>query len=159
MTTKDFIKRRLIRLHPMVVLGAVLGVIAFCIQGCEKWDGTQVSISMVMLALLINLFLIPAVPGSGPEIRGNGEMYPLNGPSWSLFFEYIGNIMYALDVNEGAYGACRVGGNRIGFVRYIQFFRCGPSGCGVDDGRIQSDRWFLACVIFFLYRIINVARF
>ncbi len=29
MTTKDFIKRRLIRLHPMVVLGAVLGVIAF----------------------------------------------------------------------------------------------------------------------------------
>lgn len=23
-------------------------------------------------------------------------MYPLNGPSWSLFFEYIGNILYAL---------------------------------------------------------------
>ena len=22
-------------------------------------------------------------------------MYPLNGPSWSLFFEYIGNILYA----------------------------------------------------------------
>lgn len=100
MTTKDFIKRRLIRLHPMVVLGAVLGVIAFCIQGCEKWDGTQVSISMVMLALLINLFLIPAVPGSGPEIRRNGEMYPLNGPSWSLFFEYIGNIMYALFIRR-----------------------------------------------------------
>ena len=100
MTTKDFIKRRLIRLHPMVVLGAVLGVIAFCIQGCEKWDGTHVSISMVMLALLINLFLIPAVPGSGPEIRGNGEMYPLNGPSWSLFFEYIGNIMYALFIRR-----------------------------------------------------------
>ena len=100
MTTKDFIKRRLIRLHPMVVLGAVLGVIAFCIQGCEKWDGTQVSISMVMLALLINLFLIPAVPGSGPEIRGNGEMYPLNGPSWSLFFEYIGTIMYALFIRR-----------------------------------------------------------
>lgn len=100
MTTKDFIKRRLIRLHPTVVLGAVLGVIAFCIQGCEKWDGTQVSISMVMLALLINLFLIPAVPGSGPEIRGNGEMYPLNGPSWSLFFEYIGNIMYALFIRR-----------------------------------------------------------
>ena len=100
MTTKDFIKRRLIRLHPMVVLGAVLGVIAFYIQGCEKWDGTHVSISMVMLALLINLFLIPAVPGSGPEIRGNGEMYPLNGPSWSLFFEYIGNIMYALFIRR-----------------------------------------------------------
>ena len=50
MTPKEFFKRRLIRLHPMVILGAVLGAITFCIQGCEKWDGTQVSISMVMLA-------------------------------------------------------------------------------------------------------------
>lgn len=96
MKTKDFFKRRLIRLHPMVVLGVVLGAITFCIQGSEKWDGTPVSMSMVMLAMLMGLFLIPAVPGTGPEVRGNGEMYPLNGPSWSLFFEYIGNILYAL---------------------------------------------------------------
>lgn len=27
-------------------------------------------------------------------------MYPLNGPSWSLFFEYIGNIMYALFIRR-----------------------------------------------------------
>lgn len=96
MTTKNFFKRRLIRLQPMVILGAVLGAITFCIQGCEQWDGTHVAFSMVILALFLNLFLIPAVPGTGPEVRGNGEMYPLNGPSWSLFFEYIGNIMYAL---------------------------------------------------------------
>ena len=51
---------------------------------------------MVMLALLLHMFLIPALPGAGAEVRGNGEMFPLNGPSWSLFFEYIGNILYAL---------------------------------------------------------------
>ena len=45
-------------------------------------------------------FFDTAVPGSGPEIRGNGEMFPLNGPSWSLFFEYIGNIMYALFIRR-----------------------------------------------------------
>lgn len=100
MTQKEFFKRRLIRLHPMVVMGAVLGAITFCIQGCEQWDGTRVSISMVMVAMLLNLFLIPAVPGTGPEVRGNGEMYPLNGPSWSLFFEYIGNILYALFIRK-----------------------------------------------------------
>ena len=100
MTPKEFFKRRLIRLHPMVVMGAVLGAITFCIQGCEQWDGTRVSISMVMVAMLLNLFLIPAVPGTGPEVRGNGEMYPLNGPSWSLFFEYIGNILYALFIRR-----------------------------------------------------------
>lgn len=100
MNVKDFFKRRLIRLHPMVVLGAVLGAITFYIQGCEKWDGTQVTISMVMVAMLLNLFLIPSIPGSAPEVRGNGEMYPLNGPSWSLFFEYIGNILYALFIRK-----------------------------------------------------------
>lgn len=100
MNMKDFFKRRLIRLHPMVVLGAVLGAITFYIQGCEKWDGTQVTLSMVMVAMLLNLFLIPSIPGSAPEVRGNGEMYPLNGPSWSLFFEYIGNILYALFIRK-----------------------------------------------------------
>ena len=34
LTMKDFFKRRLIRLHPMVILGAVLGVATYCIQGC-----------------------------------------------------------------------------------------------------------------------------
>lgn len=100
MPTKDFFKRRLIRLQPMVVLGAILGAITFYIQGSEKWDGTHVSISMILLALLLNLFLIPAIPATGPEVRGNGEMYPLNGPSWSLFFEYIGNILYALFIRR-----------------------------------------------------------
>ena len=96
MKTRDFIKRRLIRLHPMIVLGLVFGVITFLIQGGKQWDGTSVSLLMVMLALLLSLFLIPAVPGSGVEVRGNGEMFPLNGPIWTLFFEYIGNILYAL---------------------------------------------------------------
>ena len=96
MTVKDFFKRRLIRLQPMVVMGAVLGTITFIIQGSVKWSGEQVPLSMIMLAMLLTVFLIPSAPGSGPEVRGNGETYPLNGPSWSLFFEYIGNILYAL---------------------------------------------------------------
>ena len=69
MKTKDFFKRRLIRLHPMVVLGAVLGSITFCIQGCEKWDGSQVSISMVMLAMLMGIFLIPVAPGKKEYVK------------------------------------------------------------------------------------------
>ena len=100
LTVKNFFKRRLIRLHPMVVMCAVLGVITFCIQGSEQWDGTHVATSMVMWALLFAMFFIPAYPGAGYEVRGNGEMFPLNGPSWSLFFEYIGNILYALFIRR-----------------------------------------------------------
>lgn len=96
MKKKDFFKRRLIRLQPMIIIGAVLGVITFFIQGGVMWNGTKVAFSMIMIALLLQLFLIPAMPGSGAEVRGNGEMFPLNGPSWSLFFEYIGNILYTL---------------------------------------------------------------
>ncbi len=99
-TMKDFIKRRLIRLHPMVIMGAVVGAITFYIQGSVQWDGTHIGISMVMLSLLCTIFFIPAMPGVGYEVRGNGEIFPLNGPCWSLFFEYIGNILYALFIRR-----------------------------------------------------------
>ena len=44
--------------------------------------------------------MLPALPGMPREVRGNGEMFPLNGPCWSLFFEYIGNIVYALVIRR-----------------------------------------------------------
>lgn len=100
LTVKGFFLRRLVRLHPMVILGAVIGTITFLIQGSVQWDGTHIATSAVMLALLAAMFLIPAVPGGHYEVRGNGEMYPLNGPTWSLFFEYIGNILYALFIRR-----------------------------------------------------------
>ena len=100
LTLKGFFKRRLVRLHPMVIMGALLGAVSYCIQGSVKWDGTQVPFTMVLIALLLNLFLLPVVPGTGADVRGNNEMYPLNGPSWSLFFEYIGNILYALFIRK-----------------------------------------------------------
>jgi peptidoglycan/LPS O-acetylase OafA/YrhL len=89
----------------MIILGFLLGAITFFIHGGEQWDGTPVSPALVMLALLLSLFLIPAAPGSSVEVRGNGEMFPLNGPIWSLFFEYIGNILYALFIRRLPTGA------------------------------------------------------
>jgi len=98
MSTKDFIRRRIIRLHPMVVMGAVLGAIMFYFQGCSVWDVSSVTITALLGATLLNALLIPAMPGH--EVRGLGEMFPLNGPSWSLFFEYIGNILYVLIIRK-----------------------------------------------------------
>lgn len=100
LTLKSFFKRRLIRLHPMVIMGAVIGLIAYLMQGGVTWEGTHVGISMVTVAFLYAMFFIPAIPGAGYDVRGNGEMFPLNGPAWSLFFEYIGNILYALFVRR-----------------------------------------------------------
>lgn len=94
LTFWGFIRRRLIRLHPMVVMGVILGVIAFIIQGCTKWDGSEVTIEALMWGTLLALFLIPSP--TGMDVRGNTEAFPLNGPHWSLFFEYIGSLIYGL---------------------------------------------------------------
>ena len=99
-TIWSFFKRRLIRLHPMVVMGAIIGTITFLIGGSLKWDGTQTQPLWIVAALLMGMLLIPAYPGAGYDVRGNGEMYSLNGPTWSLFFEYLGNIMYALFIRK-----------------------------------------------------------
>lgn len=98
MRIADFLKRRFIRLHPMVIIGALIGVVMFYFQGCSVWDVSQVPVVALIIATLMNVLLIPATPGM--EIRGVGEMYPLNGPSWSLFFEYIGNILYAFFLHK-----------------------------------------------------------
>jgi len=100
LTTPGFFKRRLIRLHPMVVMGALIGLAMFVMQGAVAWDGTHATIGGMLVALLCAMLMIPALPGCGYEVRGNGEMFPLNGPAWSLFFEYIGNILYALFIRR-----------------------------------------------------------
>lgn len=98
MKTGSFMKRRLIRLHPMVVMGALIGAVMFYFQGCSFWDVTQITVVSLLIATFANMLLLPATTGT--EVRGVGEMYPLNGPSWSLFFEYIGNILYALFIRR-----------------------------------------------------------
>lgn len=98
MKTFVFIKRRIIRLQPMVILGAIIGGGLFYFQECSVWDVSKVTVGALVFATVLNALMIPATPGS--EVRALGEMYPLNGPTWSLFFEYIGNILYALFIRR-----------------------------------------------------------
>ncbi len=100
LTLKEFFKRRLIRLHPMLIMGAVIGLITFLLQGGVDWDGNAIPMSWSLVALVLTMLFIPAYPGAPYDLRGNGEMYSLNGPSWSLFFEYIGNLLYALVIRR-----------------------------------------------------------
>ncbi len=94
MTTWGFFKRRLVRLHPMVIMGTVVGACFYFFGQCPQFglEG-YLSGSKFFLAFLLGLFMIPV--GKGLDVRGWGEMNPLNGPQWSLTYEYIGNILYA----------------------------------------------------------------
>ena len=63
MRIADFLKRRFIRLHPMVIIGALIGVVMFYFQGCSVWDVSQVPVVALIIATLMNVLLIPATPG------------------------------------------------------------------------------------------------
>ena len=133
LTIWSFFKRRLIRLHPMLVMGAFIGLITFLLQGSVKWDGTSTPLHWTIIAFILTLFFIPAYPGASYDIRGNAEMFPLNGPSWSLFFEYIGNILYALFIRRlsNKMLAALVGATGILWIWFIAFDISGYDMIGI----------------------------
>jgi peptidoglycan/LPS O-acetylase OafA/YrhL len=107
MSIKAFVKRRLIRLHPMVIFGMVLGAVLFYFGAPQEVhlmkestfdliEGTQVW--QMLLYLLLGILLIPTP--ACMDIRGWEEMHTLDAPAWSLFFEYIANILYALFIRR-----------------------------------------------------------
>jgi len=99
LTISGFFKRRLIRLQPMVVMGMIVGAICFYFQQSTMFPLiASTPVWKMLLIMLIGCTLIP-VPIS-MDIRGWQEMHPLDGPGWSLFFEYLANIFYALFVRK-----------------------------------------------------------
>lgn len=99
MTLWDFCKRRLIRLQPMIIMGSIIGAALFYLQTSGIFPLiSQTSVWKMLLVMVVGFTLIP-LPIS-MDIRGWQEMHPLNGPAWSLFFEYIANLLYALVIRK-----------------------------------------------------------
>jgi peptidoglycan/LPS O-acetylase OafA/YrhL len=90
MTIGEFFKIRLIRLHPLVILGTIIGAIGFWFDPFTN-GASHVSILKLTGAMLIGFTLIPY-----PDVRGWGETHSLDGPCWSLLQEYIANFIYAV---------------------------------------------------------------
>lgn len=86
----EFFKSRLIRLHPLVILGGILGFICLFLDPFS----TTSTPSGGQLALIL-LFTLLLIPFPVMESRFNNN-FGLNAPAWSLFWEYIANIIYAL---------------------------------------------------------------
>ncbi|MBO9592718.1 MAG: acyltransferase [Niabella sp.] len=99
MSVGMFFKRRIERLQPMVVLGMILGATGFYFTDSTIWPLIHtIPLWKMLLVLLIGYTILP-VPLS-LDIRGWEEMHPLNSVGWSLFFEYIANILYAIGIRK-----------------------------------------------------------
>ncbi len=94
MSIKEFFTIRLIRLHPMVVLSLIIGVICFYLDPYTNGMANTTVLKLIGVFVL-SITLLPA-----PDIRGWAETHPLNGPHWSLLQEYVANILYALFVRK-----------------------------------------------------------
>lgn len=86
----EFFKSRIIRLHPLVVAGSVLGLLAFLF---DPFGGHPqlYSAGKIILTFFCSVLLIPL-----PVIADRGfNLFSFNAPAWSLFWEYAANIVYA----------------------------------------------------------------
>lgn len=90
MGLKTFFKSRIIRLHPLVIVGSVIGLLGFLFNpfGIPPHFFGLIEIGVIFLCAV---FMIP-LPVM-PERFFN--LFSFNAPAWSLFWEYVANILYA----------------------------------------------------------------
>lgn len=138
-----FFKRRLIRLHPLIIVGIILGLAGY-VAGPFIFNnqpmGGQVSRWLLMLNLLLGLLALPA-----PTLPGCfGMTHSLNGPTWSLTQEYLASIAY------GFFGR-RIGRYLLGVVWFASamslLFICLHYG-NLNLGVLWSDFWVAPIRVF-----------
>lgn len=90
MSVREFLRLRLIRLYPLIVLGTLLGAGYFLTSAASVHD--RQLLTNIVFTLPLALLVLPA-----PQSLGS-EPFPINPPAWSLFNELLVNFGYALIV-------------------------------------------------------------
>jgi peptidoglycan/LPS O-acetylase OafA/YrhL len=84
-----FIKLRLIRLHPLVIIGSIIGLLVFAFDPMSNLFEVYTGKNLMMF--ITSCLMIPY-----PLVHERYfNLFHLNPPTWSLFWEYVANIFYA----------------------------------------------------------------
>ena len=90
MSTYGFMRARLVRLYPLYLLGLLFGIAVTLAsllgRNSVNWDAASLT-----QAALLALFFLPNF-SSAPV----NQLFPLNIPCWSLFFELVVNLLFVL---------------------------------------------------------------
>jgi peptidoglycan/LPS O-acetylase OafA/YrhL len=94
MSIATFMRARFIRLYPLYILGTVVSIpLLFHSQVARALSTHDVAGLLKPLGCLAFSFaFLPAPPGLSPDLHP----YPLNFPAWSLFFELVINLAFAV---------------------------------------------------------------
>ena len=91
MTMAEFARIRLVRLHPLLVLGTLLGFASYVLDPFDA--GVQSATwRAILTTLALMLLVLPARPLPNRWL----DTHPFNGPAWTLLQEYIANLAYAV---------------------------------------------------------------
>lgn len=91
MSLKEFVARRLIRLYPMILVGATGGMIlAFLHNAADK--STAYPVGFILSAGFASLLSLPYLLPNDISDR----VFPFDVPLWSLFFEQFAGLVYAV---------------------------------------------------------------
>ncbi|MBV8472744.1 MAG: acyltransferase [Hyphomicrobiales bacterium] len=125
-----FARVRLVRLYPLYCVGLALGVVNLLATGAL--GGQAYEIGKFGLVVVNGLFVLPTLArftiGIGAD-QTDHVAFPLNGPSWSLFFELLSNALYAVLRPRGLTLVLLVSVLAVLFVETSLLYR-GPSGWG-----------------------------
>lgn len=88
LTASEFFKARLIRLYPLYLAGLAIGFIKAAVA--IRIGVSNMSVADVAAATMLGLVFLPSGVAA--------VMFPLNNPSWSLFYELAVNLGYAAAV-------------------------------------------------------------
>jgi peptidoglycan/LPS O-acetylase OafA/YrhL len=99
MSVAAFLRARLIRLHPMVVAGIVIGLACYCLDpfggrdSNHPWMEPQSAPFWKIAANVVGgLTMLP----TWPLPNRFGALFSLNNPAWSLMWEYVASGAFAL---------------------------------------------------------------
>ena len=99
MSLWNFYKRRLIRLHPMVIAGTLVGVCYYFLGESEIFPNIEnVKPYAFFCTILLNFLMIPTPKNF--DIRGWGTTNAFDDTTWTLSYEYLINILYSLIIRR-----------------------------------------------------------
>ncbi len=89
----QFALTRLIRLYPLMALSVIVAAVFFLSKNILTSE--YIPVSDILISGLTGLFVLPYFNGSG-MLGGVYEVFPINGPLWSLFYELLINFVWAV---------------------------------------------------------------
>ena len=135
MTLSQFMKIRIIRLYPFIMIGSILGTITFILYAIwstiRKFRPVDYILSIVSGIIILPYPNHRAVPAVGEGTFG-APLFPTNIPEWSLFFEILSSIALFVVIKKRVKSQYIVGSAFIMLVCAFLHYRSLNLGWGIS---------------------------